>query len=1095
MKHIYKELLTLFYMLVFGAVLTVQAEPDPNFHIYLCWGQSNMEGAASVPNSETQGVSDRFQLLYSGDNCSNGSGRKKGQWYTATPPLARCDAGFGPVDYFGRTMVEKLDPSIKVGVVVVAVGGADIALFEKNKYQSYLQSAEQWLKNIANSYGGNPYGRLIDMAKEAQKVGVIKGILVHQGETNTNQSDWPNRLNAVYNEMLKDLGLNASEVPLLVGEVRYSGPCSSHNNVVRKVPNVIPTAHVISADGCEAANDQYHFSVAGYKLLGKRYAETMLKLLGDNPVQKKDISVAAFAKTESEPGEVEISVKLENSDIKDVKIYADDKVISTDKSFVWENVSRGEHQIWAVGYDSNNKEYTSSKVTITIMNPQEPYNGTPFKIPGKIEAEEFDLGGEGNAYHDNDEENRNGGDRKEGIDMNNTAVGYNQVGEWMEYTVDVAEDGDYVVESRVASGGSSGQFTLYMDNQFIIPGDDGTPGGFIDVPNTGDYDVFKTVTTKLNKLTKGKHVLKLEVTGDWFDIDYLEFKLASQQNNDDPNDNPNDNPNQNSNELLTGVTTGKYVDIYVTNRQVSVYAPKNAHANRPLLISCHGMNQDIKYQHEQTKWEEVADTADFIVAYPQSVGTQWDINGTQDTKFLIAIIDELAKTHKIDRTRVYLSGFSMGGMLTYHCMNTIPDYFAAFAPISGYFGTDVNAKTRPVPLIHTHGTGDDVVYYQPNGTWAGAEAVVKNWAKHNNCDVNNTTSKKIDCATQTIYSGGDCEADVVLATVPNRGHIPANDCYHTSREIWRFVSQYSTACGKKKADLSVSATVVEEVAPGKVDVSVKVVNADITKFDLYVDGKVVANGKNSYTADGLEAGKHSIWAVGYDKNNKEFTSNTVEVEIHIPQTPFNGIASAIPGKIEAEEFDLGGEGYAYHDNDEENRNGGDRNEGVDMDNKAIGYTQKGEWLEYTVFVEDEGSYELQANVASGNNTSSFKLYLDDKAITKEISVPKTGEDWSTFELVKADVELPYGEHILKLEVTNDYFDMDYMNFVLKSATGESLIAASEKTLNGVYEVYNALGCRLKNVTIVNGKLNLSNGVYMLKNTATNQVTKIVVTNK
>ncbi len=73
--------------------------------------------------------------------------------------------------------------------------------------------------------------------------------------------------------------------------------------------------------------------------------------------------------------------------------------------------------------------------------------------------------------------------------------------------------------------------------------------------------------------------------------------------------------------------------------------------------------------------------------------------------------------------------------------------------------------------------------------------------------------------------------------------------------------------------------------------------------------------------------------------------------------------------------------------------------------------------------------------------------------------------------------------------------MDYMNFVLKSATGESLIAASEKTLNGVYEVYNALGCRLKNVTIVNGKLNLSNGVYMLKNTATNQVTKIVVTNK
>ena len=87
---------------------------------------------------------------------------------------------------------------------------------------------------------------------------------------------------------------------------------------------------------------------------------------------------------------------------------------------------------------------------------------------------------------------------------------------------------------------------------------------------------------------------------------------------------------------MTGVTTGRYVDIYVNSRQVAVYAPKNAHTNRPLLISCHGMNQDISYQREQTRWEQVADTADFIVAYPQSEGTTWDISGTKDTDFLIA---------------------------------------------------------------------------------------------------------------------------------------------------------------------------------------------------------------------------------------------------------------------------------------------------------------------------------------------------------------------------------------------------------------------------------------------------------------------------
>ena len=436
--------------------------------------------------------------------------------------------GFGPIDYFGRTMVENLDPAIRVGVIVVGVGGADIQLFEKNNYQSYLISAADWLQNYAKEYGSNPYGRIIEMGKIAKEVGVIKGILVHQGETNSGQSNWPNRLKGVYENMLNDLGLKASEVPLLVGEVRYTGPCSGHNNVIRNVPNVISTAHVISAQDCEAAGDQYHFSVNGYKLLGKRYAEKMLELLGDNPVQQVDLSVAAAVTVESEPGKVEISISKENDAINRVDIYADGETIASDQmSYVWEEVEQGDHTIWAVGYDSQNKEYTSSKIKINIMKPQTPFNGTPAKIPGRIEAEEFDYGGEGNAYHDMDEENRNKGDRNEGVDMNNTAIGYTQTGEWIAYTVEVEKDGDYVVESRVASGSNGAAFTLYMDNTFIIPGDDGTPGGFVNVPNTGDWETFTTVETKLNKLSKGVHVLKLEITGDWVDLDYMDFKLVN----------------------------------------------------------------------------------------------------------------------------------------------------------------------------------------------------------------------------------------------------------------------------------------------------------------------------------------------------------------------------------------------------------------------------------------------------------------------------------------------------------------------------------------------------------------------------------------
>ncbi len=534
------KLFRIVFMLCFlGVTALAQADPDPNFHIYICFGQSNMEGNASVPSSETQGVSERFQRIYTANDCST-CGKKKGQWYTAVPPLARCfhgnGIGYGPVDNFGRTLVENLDPEIRVGVVVVACGGCDIELFEKNRCVNYINSAADWLKNYARDYGGNPYERMIEMAKLAKEVGVIKGILIHQGENNSGQTDWPDRLKGVYGTILSDVGLNAEEVPLLVGEVRHSGPCSGHNQIIANVPNVIPTAYVISSDGCESAGDQYHFSVKGYKELGKRYAEKMLELLGDNPVQSVDLSVSTILLSESEPGKVQIGVNKENEDITRFDIYADNEIIASDQAeFIWEDVSRGEHSIWVVGYDASGKEYTTSKKKIKILDPQTPFNGTPALIPGVIEAEEFDFGGEGNAYHDLDEQNHNGGDRNEAVDMNNTAVGYTQTGEWIEYTVDVQKTGTYEVVATVASGSNGAAFTLYMDNTFIIPGADGTPGGFIEVPNTGSWEDFTTVKSSLNKLTKGVHVLKLEITGDWADIDKLEFNLLEADPEPDTN--------------------------------------------------------------------------------------------------------------------------------------------------------------------------------------------------------------------------------------------------------------------------------------------------------------------------------------------------------------------------------------------------------------------------------------------------------------------------------------------------------------------------------------------------------------------------------
>lgn len=257
---------------------------DPNFHIYLAFGQSNMEGNAKDFNATDKQSNPRFQIL-SAVNCSNPS-RTKDKWAAGIAPIARCNTGLTPADYFARTLVDSLPSQIKIGIALVAVAGSKIEGFDLSTYSAYYAGEQSWMKNIVNEYGGNPYARLLAMGKEAQKSGVIKGILLHQGESNSGDAGWPTKVNKIYTSLLKDLGLEAKNVPLLIGEVvnaDQGGASASHNNVIAKTPQTIPTAHVISSKGLTAASDKLHFTATGYREFGKRYAQKMLSLLGTIP--------------------------------------------------------------------------------------------------------------------------------------------------------------------------------------------------------------------------------------------------------------------------------------------------------------------------------------------------------------------------------------------------------------------------------------------------------------------------------------------------------------------------------------------------------------------------------------------------------------------------------------------------------------------------------------------------------------------------------------------------------------------------------------------------------------------------------------------
>jgi hypothetical protein len=264
-------------MVAFATRASAQ-DPDPNFHIFLCFGQSNMEGYPGIEQQDKT-VEERFQMLAAVDFPK--LNRKKGEWYPAVAPLCRGNSGLCPADYFGRTMVAKLPKNIKVGVVNVSVAGCKIELFDKDNYQAYAKTAASWMTNIIKEYGGNPYGHLVDMGKVAQKKGVIKGILLHQGESNNNDKKWTAKVKGVYDNLMKDLNLKPEAVPLLAGELVHAdqnGACASHNKIIAELPKTIPNAHVVSSAGCTCQKDRLHFTPAGYRELGKRYGEKMLAL-------------------------------------------------------------------------------------------------------------------------------------------------------------------------------------------------------------------------------------------------------------------------------------------------------------------------------------------------------------------------------------------------------------------------------------------------------------------------------------------------------------------------------------------------------------------------------------------------------------------------------------------------------------------------------------------------------------------------------------------------------------------------------------------------------------------------------------------------
>ena len=266
-----------------------------------------------------------------------------------------------------------------------------------------------------------------------------------------------------------------------------------------------------------------------------------------------------------------------------------------------------------------------------------------------------------------------------------------------------------------------------------------------------------------------------------------------------------------------------------------------------------------------------------------------------------------------------------------------------------------------------------------------------------------------------------------------------------------FASAYKSAGGD-----SVIVVLVNRDYKNDKEVTIKVQGADVQTFHMYTTSET-KNAKDEGEVE-VKNGSVTIKMTSGGTNFKDCIVTLVGVGTPaepIPREPFGGKVAEIPGKIEAENFDVPGTGKenkTYSDADSDNHSCTDEGKeaectdyregtGVDIYKKATGYivghNQAGEWLEYTVNVKAAGEYTMTASVATSNTDAGFTLSVDGDAVAE---VPVSGTSWNDFKDVTAKVKLPAGEHILRLEVTGSWFDIDYMKFEGNCANCATTIA-------------------------------------------------------
>ena len=687
------------------------------------------------------------------------------------------------------------------------------------------------------------------------------------------------------------------------------------------------------------------------------------------------------------PGPIVLRATASDPDgtIQQVAFFAGTSLIgsvsNTPFDFTWSNARVGNYAVNAVAIDNEGAASTSAPITVHVLPgpASQPFGGAAALIPGIVEAENFNEGGEGVGYHDTTSGNAGGAYRTTDVDIQPTtdttggfALGFVDGGEWLAYSVFVSASAQYTLDTRLASNGPGGTFHIEMDGIDVT--------GPMVAPNTGGWQVWQSLTVTGIPLTAGLHMMRVVIdtkgtTGFFGNLNYMRWTI----------------PGVNTPPTVT-LTSPSNGGTYVAPATIPLAAAASdidgtiAQVNFLAGTSLIATDTAPPYT---TSWTGVPAGSYTLTA----VATDNAGASTTSNAITITVVDPPPPTPfggspAVIPGVVEAENFDNGGEgIAYH------DTTAGNAG-GAYRQTDVDIQ----PTLDT------------GGGYSLGWVVAGEWLKYS-VSVTTSATYTLDARVAASGAGGTLHVEIDGANVTGNITVPNSGGWQT----WRTVS---------------IANILMSAGPHMMRVS----------FDTNGDSGFVAN-VNSFK-----------WSIPASIP---------------PSTPFGGTAAAIPGRIEAENFDDGGEGVAYHDTTAGNTGGQYRQTDVDIEATAdigggysVGWVTAGEWLQYSTVVTTASTYSLEVRFASAVQGGSFHVEVDSRDVTGPLTVVNTG-GWQTWGSTTVNgIPLTAGPHVVRLAFDNAapggfVANINYMRWsVATGGGGSSPFGGTAWSIPGLIEAEN-----------------------------------------